>query len=70
MIYNGNLLAAGKKTGKDKKKVRLHFINLIGDDDSLLNIVNNLILKILIKFKKIWLKSKKKINETLNYILE
>ena len=65
--YNGNLLAAGKKTGKDKKKGKATLISLLGDKYTI-KYANNLILKINSKLKKYGPKSKN-LSETLNYIL-
>ena len=65
--YNGNLLAAGKKTGKDKKKGKATLISLLGDKNTI-KYANKLILKINTKLKKYGPKSKN-LTETLNYIL-
>ena len=65
--YNGNLLAAGKKTGKDKKKGKATLISLLGVKYTI-KYANNLILKINSKLKKYGPKSKN-LSETLNYIL-
>ncbi len=65
--YNGNLLAAGKKTGKDKKKGKATLISLLGDKNTI-KYAKKLILKINTKLKKYGPKSKNLI-ETLNYIL-
>ena len=62
-----NSKEAGKKTGKDQKKGKATLINLIGYDDSVKycdNIIKD-INKNLIKYGS----RSKKINETLNYIL-
>ena len=65
--YNGTLLAAGKKTGKDKKKGKATLISLLGDKNTI-KYANKLILKINTKLKKYGPKSKN-LTETLNYIL-
>ena len=65
--YNGNLLAAGKKTGKDKKKGKATLISLLGDKNTI-KYAKRLILKINTKLKKYEPKSKN-LTETLNYIL-
>jgi len=65
--YNGNLLAAGKKTGKDKKKGKATLISLLGDENTI-KYAKKLILKINTKLKKYGPKSKN-LTETLNYIL-
>ena len=65
--YNGNLLAAGKKTGKDKKKGEATLISLLGDKNTI-KYTKKLILKINTKLKKYGPKSKN-LTETLNYIL-
>ena len=65
--YNGNLLAAGKKTGKDKKKGKATLISLLGDKNTI-KYAKKLILKINTKLKKYGPKSKN-LTETLNYIL-
>ena len=65
--YKGNLLIAGKKTGKDKKKGKATLINLLGYKNTI-KYANNLILKINNKLKKYGPNSKD-LSETLNYIL-
>ena len=65
--YKGSLLAAGKKTGKDKKKGKATLISLLGYKNTI-KYANNLILKINNKLKKYGTKSKD-LSETLNYIL-
>tara|TARA_Y100001935_G_C17210278_1_gene459751 strand:- start:128 stop:1000 length:873 start_codon:yes stop_codon:yes gene_type:complete len=65
--YKGSLLAAGKKTGKDKKKGKATLISLLGYKNTI-KYANNLILKINNKLKKYGSKSKE-LSETLNYIL-
>ncbi|MDC3008231.1 polyprenyl synthetase family protein, partial [Candidatus Pelagibacter sp.] len=65
--YNGNLLVAGKKTGKDKKKGKATLISLLGEKNTI-KYANNLILKINSNLKKYGPKSKN-LSETLNYIL-
>ena len=65
--YNGSLSAAGKKTGKDKKKGKATLISLLGDKNTI-KYANKLILKINTKLKKYGPKSKN-LTETLNYIL-
>ena len=65
--YNGTLSAAGKKTGKDKKKGQAPLISLLGDKNTI-KYANNLILKINTKLKKYGPKSQN-LTETLNYIL-
>jgi farnesyl diphosphate synthase len=65
--YKGSLLAAGKKTGKDKKKGKATLISLLGYKNTI-KYANNLILKINNKLKKYGTKSKN-LSETLNYIL-
>ena len=62
-----NSKEAGKKTGKDKKKGKATLINLIGYDDSV-GYCDKVIKDINKKLNKYGPKSKK-INETLNYIL-
>ena len=63
----GNLLSAGKKTGKDKKKGKATLISLLGQKNTI-KYANKLIIKINSKIKKY---GKKSINlsETLDYIL-
>ena len=65
--YNGNLLSAGKKTGKDKKKGKATLISLLGYKNTI-KYASKLILKINTKLKKYGPKSKN-LTETLNYIL-
>ena len=65
--YKGSLLAAGKKTGKDKKKGKATLISLLGYKNTI-KYANNLILKINNKLKKYGTKSKD-LSETLDYIL-
>ena len=65
--HNGSLSAAGKKTGKDKKKGKATLISLLGDKNTI-KYANKLILKINTKLKKYGPKSKN-LTETLNYIL-
>ncbi len=65
--HKGNLLSAGKKTGKDKKKGKATLISLLGQKNTI-KYANKLIIKINNKIKKY---GKKSINlsETLDYIL-
>ena len=65
--YKGTLHAAGKKTGKDKKKGKATLISLLGYKNTI-KYANNLILRIKIKLKKYGSKSRN-LSETLNYIL-
>ena len=65
--YKGSLFAAGKKTGKDKKKGKATLISLLGYKNTI-KYANNLILKINNKLKKYGTKSKD-LSETLDYIL-
>ena len=65
--YKGNLLIAGKKTGKDKKKGKATLISLLGYENTV-KYAQKLILKINNKTKKYGIKSKN-LMETLNYIL-
>ncbi|MBD1166635.1 polyprenyl synthetase family protein [Pelagibacterales bacterium SAG-MED07] len=65
--YKGNLLVAGKKTGKDKKKGKATLINLLGYKNTI-KYANKLILKINNKLKKYGSKSKN-LSKTLDYIL-
>ena len=65
--YKGNLLIAGKKTGKDKKKGKATLISLLGYKNTI-KYANSLILKINRKLKKYGSKSKS-LSETLNFIL-
>ena len=64
--FKGNSLAAGKKTGKDKKKGKATLISLLGHKNTI-KYANNLILKINSKLIKYGSKSKN-LSETLNYI--
>ena len=63
----GNLLDAGKKTGKDKKKGKATLISLLGHKNTI-KYANKLIIKINNKLKKYSSKSKN-LSETLEYIL-
>ena len=63
----GSLLTAGKKTGKDKIKVKATLISLLGHKNTI-KYANKLILKINTKLKKYGSKTKK-LSETLEYIL-
>jgi farnesyl diphosphate synthase len=65
--YKGSLIAAGKKTGKDKKKGKATLISLLGYKKTI-KYANKLILNINRNFKKYGSKSKD-LSETLNYIL-
>ena len=65
--YKGSLIAAGKKTGKDKKKGKATLISLLGYKNTI-KYAKNLIFKINIKLKKYGSKSEN-LSETLNYIL-
>ena len=65
--YKGSLLAAGKKTGKDKKKGKATLISLLGYKNTI-KYANNLILKINNKLRKYESKSRN-LSDTLNYIL-
>ena len=65
--YKGSLLAAGKKTGKDKKKGKATLIGLLGYKNTI-KYADNLILKINDKLKRYGSKSRN-LSETLNYIL-
>ena len=65
--YKGNLLIAGKKTGKDKKKGKATLINLLGYKNTI-KYANNLILKINNRLRGYGSNSKD-LSETLNYIL-
>ncbi len=65
--HKGNLLAAGKKTGKDKKKGKATLISLLGYKNAI-KYANSLILKINGKLKKYEPRSKN-LSKTLNYIL-
>ena len=63
----GSLLAAGKKTGKDKIKGKATLISLLGYKNTI-KYANKLMLKINNKLKKYGSKSKN-LSETLEYIL-
>ena len=65
--YKGNLILAGKKTGKDKKKGKATLIRLLGYKNTI-KYANKLIFKINNKLKKYGTKSKN-LSETLDYIL-
>ncbi len=65
--YKGNLILAGKKTGKDKKKGKATLISLLGYKNTI-KYANKLIFKINNKLKKYGTKSKN-LSETLDYIL-
>jgi len=65
--YKGDSLAAGKKTGKDKKKGKATLISLLGHENTI-KYANKLILKINNKLKKYGSKSNN-LSETLDYIL-
>tara|TARA_Y100001936_G_scaffold239450_1_gene272600 strand:- start:636 stop:1508 length:873 start_codon:yes stop_codon:yes gene_type:complete len=65
--YKGNLMIAGKKTGKDKKKGKATLISLLGYKNTI-KYANNLILKINKKLTK-YGSNKKNLSESLNYIL-
>ena len=65
--YKGNLLTAGKKTGKDKKKGKATLISLLGYKNTI-KYANRLIIKINNKLIKYGPKSKN-LSETLKYIL-
>ena len=65
--YKGSLSAAGKKTGKDKKKGKATLISLLGYKNTI-KYANKLILKINYKLKKYTSRSKD-LSETLEYIL-
>tara|TARA_B100001057_G_scaffold179492_1_gene180244 strand:- start:735 stop:1607 length:873 start_codon:yes stop_codon:yes gene_type:complete len=64
----GSLLAAGKKTGKDKIKGKATLISLLGHKNTI-KYANRLIFKINNKLKKYGLRSKN-LSKTLNYILD
>ena len=66
--HRGSFLAAGKKTGKDKKKGKATLISLLGYNNTI-KYANNLIIKIKRKIKKYGPKSKN-LSETLDYILK
>ncbi len=65
--YKGSSSAAGKKTGKDKKKGKATLISLLGYKNTI-KYANKLILKINNKLKKYGSKSKN-LSKTLEYIL-
>ena len=65
--YKGNLVVAGKKTGKDKKKGKATLISLLGYKNTI-KYANYLILKINKKLIKYGSNSKN-LSGTLNYIL-
>ena len=65
--YKGSLSAAGKKTGKDKKKGKATLINLLGYKDTI-EYADALILKINNRLKKYGSNSKN-LSETLKYII-
>jgi farnesyl diphosphate synthase len=65
--YEGSLLAAGKKTGKDKKKGKATLISLLGHKNTI-KYAHKLIFKINNRLKKYGSKSKN-LSETLEYIL-
>ncbi len=65
--YKGDLLTAGKKTGKDKKKGKATLISLLGHKKTI-KYANKLILDINGNLKKYGSKSKN-LSETLDYIL-
>ena len=65
--YKGSLTAAGKKTGKDKKKGKATLISLLGHKNTI-KYANKLIFKINNRLKKYGTKSKN-LSETLEYIL-
>ena len=65
--FKGNLIFAGKKTGKDKKKGKATLISLLGYKKTI-NYANNLIDKINLKLEKYGSRSKN-LSKTLNYIL-
>tara|TARA_B100000963_G_scaffold309027_1_gene284801 strand:+ start:259 stop:1131 length:873 start_codon:yes stop_codon:yes gene_type:complete len=65
--FSGNSQAAGKKTGKDKKKGKATLISLLGHKNTV-KYANKLILKIN-KSLKIYGSKSKNLSESLNYIL-
>ena len=65
--HKGNLIIAGKKTGKDKKKGKATLISLLGYKNTV-KYANNLILKINKNLTKYGSNSKN-LAKTLNYIL-
>tara|TARA_B100001063_G_scaffold210243_1_gene207741 strand:+ start:291 stop:599 length:309 start_codon:yes stop_codon:yes gene_type:complete len=66
--HKGNLVDAGKKTGKDKKKGKATLISLLGHKNTI-KYANRLFFKINNELKKYGKKSKN-LSETLNYILK
>jgi farnesyl diphosphate synthase len=66
--HKGNLMDAGKKTGKDKKKGKATLISLLGHKNTI-KYANRLFFKINNELKKYGKKSKN-LSETLNYILK
>ncbi len=65
--FEGNSIAAGKKTGKDKKKGKATLISLLGHENTI-KYANKLILKINTSLKKYGSRSKN-LSESLDYIL-
>ena len=65
--HRGNLLVAGKKTGKDKKKGKATLISLLGYKNTI-KYANELVLKINNKIKKYGSRSKN-LSKSLDYIL-
>ncbi len=65
--YKGNLLVAGKKTGKDKKKGKATLISLLGYKNTI-KYANKLIIKINNKLKRYGPESKN-LADTLDYVL-
>ena len=66
--HRGNLLVAGKKTGKDKKKGKATLISLLGYKNTI-KYANELVLKINNKIKKYGSRSKN-LSKSLDYILK
>ena len=66
--YKGSTLAAGKKTGKDKKKGKATLISLLGQKNTI-KYGNKLILRINQMLKKYGSRSRD-LSETLEYILK
>ena len=66
--YKGSTLAAGKKTGKDKKKGKATLISLLGQNNTI-KYGNKLILRINQMLKKYGSRSRD-LSETLEYILK
>ena len=64
----GNLLIAGKKTGKDKKRGKATLISLLGNKNTI-KYANYLILKVTNKIKN-YGKNSVNLIETLNYIID